>query len=65
MFDIQHPPLPARLLIAACGLTGVAALIVSFAMNPGPLPNTTQHNTTVDGVIAFANQHRTTIHMGA
>jgi hypothetical protein len=49
-----------RLLSALCGLFGVAALVVSFAINPGPPPG-----ATATAVVAFANQHRTTILLGA
>jgi hypothetical protein len=49
-----------RLLTTLCGLLGVAALVVSFAINPGPPPG-----ATAAEVIAFANQHRPTILVGA
>jgi hypothetical protein len=49
-----------RLLAALCGLLGVAALVASFAINPGPPPG-----ATVAEVVGFANQHRTTILLGA
>jgi hypothetical protein len=41
MSTTSYPDAPARVLTAICGLAGVTALIVAFAMSPGPLPTTT------------------------
>src|SRR5918911_4470730 len=51
---------PLRLLSALCGLLGVAALVVSFAINPGPPPD-----ATAAEMVAFANQNRPAILLGA
>lgn len=49
-----------RILSALSGIAGVIMLIPSFIINPGPPPN-----PTVAQLIAFANQYRTSILIGA
>ncbi len=48
------------ILTGFCGLLGVALLIPSFIINPGPPPN-----PTVAQLIAFGNQYHDSILMGA
>jgi hypothetical protein len=61
MSTTQHlPDRSVRLLTALCGLVGVVALVVSFAINPGPQPGMTPAD-----MVAFANQHRTMILLGS
>ena len=49
-----------RILTALCGILGVAMLIPSFLINPGPPPN-----PTVAQLIAFGNQYHSSILVGA
>ena len=49
-----------RILTALCGILGVAMLIPSFLINPGP-----PLNPTVAQLIAFGNQYHTSILVGA
>lgn len=49
-----------RILSALSGMIGVIMLIPSFIINPGPPPD-----PTVAQLIAFANQYRTSILIGA
>jgi hypothetical protein len=48
------------ILTALCGILGVAMLIPSFLINPGPPPN-----PTVAQLIAFGNQYHSSILVGA
>lgn len=49
-----------RMLSALSGIAGVLMLIPSFFINPGPPPN-----ATVAQLVAFANQYRTSVLIGA
>ena len=49
-----------RILTAFCGILGVAMLIPSFLINPGPPPN-----PTVAQLIAFGNQYHSSVLVGA
>ena len=49
-----------RMLSALSGIAGVIMLIPSFFINPGPPPN-----PTVAQLVAFANQYRTSVLIGA
>jgi hypothetical protein len=49
-----------RILTALCGILGVALLIPSFIINPGPPPN-----PTVAQLMAFGNQYHSSILIGA
>jgi hypothetical protein len=53
-------PKPFVLLTSIAGMVGVAMLLVSFTINPGP-----PSNATHDQLIAFGNQYHTSILWGA
>jgi hypothetical protein len=49
-----------RILIAVCGILGVAALMVSFSINPAP-----PAGATVPQIVVWGKQHATLIQAGA
>lgn len=49
-----------RILTALCGILGVALLVASYNLNPGPPPNPTPAQ-----MVAFAHQYRNAILLGA